>query len=70
MTTTPADQAAHDPRSQEVVEVAPRERLEHWADALGTTPEALLAAVQAVGPRIDRIKDHMTGGGAGKQSGG
>ena len=66
--TTAAEQAAQDPSSQQTVEVEPRERLQHWADALGTTPEALLSAVHAVGPRIDRVKDHLTAGGAGGQA--
>lgn len=61
------EQAAQDPRSQDTVEVDPPERLARWAEALGVTPEALQSAVQAVGPRLDRIKDHLTGGGAGGQ---
>jgi hypothetical protein len=65
-----ADRAAHDPRSQEMVETEPPERLAHWAQALKVTPEALRAAVQAVGPRVDRIKDHLTGGAAGRQQDG
>lgn len=69
MTPHPA-QAAHDPRSQAEVELQPPERLAEWARQLGTTPEALQAAVKAVGPRIDRVKDHLTGGSAGAQSDG
>lgn len=62
--------AARDPHSQAEVQTDPPERLADWARQLGTTPEALQAAVKAVGPRIDRIKDHLTGGGAGGQSDG
>jgi hypothetical protein len=65
-----ADVAAHDPRSQAMVETEPPERLAHWARALKVTPEALRAAVQAVGPRVDRIKDHLTAGSAGRQQDG
>ncbi len=66
----PSPQAARDPRSQAEIELEPPERLAEWARQLGTTPEALQAAAKAVGRRIDRIKDHLTGGGAGAQSDG
>ncbi|MEW6708106.1 MAG: DUF3606 domain-containing protein [Pseudomonadota bacterium] len=62
--------AAHDPRSQAEVELEPPERLAAWARELGVTPEALQSAAKAVGRRVDRIKDHLTGGGAAGQSGG
>jgi hypothetical protein len=65
-----AKDAARDPRSNAEVELTPPERLAEWARQLGTTPEALQAAAKAVGPRVDRIKDHLTGGGAGGQSDG
>ncbi|UUX96056.1 DUF3606 domain-containing protein [Aquabacterium sp. J223] len=45
-------------------------RLEHWARELGVPPQTLLAAVQAVGPRVDRVKDHLTAGGAAGQADG
>jgi hypothetical protein len=36
--------------------------------ALGTTDEALLKAIQVVGPRVDRVKDYLGAGGmAGDQ---
>ena len=62
----PAD--ARDPRSQAEVDIASPERLAHWARELGVPPEALESAVRAVGPRVDRIKDFLTGGNAGRQS--
>lgn len=61
---------AHDPASHSDVQTEPPERLAHWARALGVTPDALESAVQAVGPRVDRVKDYLTGGDAGRQSGG
>ena len=61
---------AQDPRSQAEVEIEPPERLAEWARQLGVTPQALQGAVQAVGPRVDRVKDHLTGGAAGGQSDG
>jgi hypothetical protein len=63
-------QAAQDPRSQAEIQTDPPERLAEWARALGVTPEALQSAAKAVGPRVDRIKDHLTGGGAGRQADG
>jgi len=65
-----AEQAAQDPHSTDQVQIDSPERLQHWADALSTTPEALRAAVQAVGTRIDRIKDHLAAGDAGDQAAG
>jgi hypothetical protein len=59
-----------DPRSHASVDTATPQRLADWARELGVTEDALAAAVQAVGPRVDRIKDYLTGGQAGKQSGG
>jgi hypothetical protein len=66
--TNPAD-ASH-PTSQAEIDTASPQRLAHWAQTLGVTPEALASAVQAVGPRVDRIKDFLTGGAAGKQADG
>ena len=64
----PAD--PRDPHSQAEVDIASPQRLSHWARTLGVTPDALESAVKAVGPRVDRIKDYLTGGNAGRQSGG
>jgi hypothetical protein len=39
-----------------------------WTEALGVTDEALLKAIQVVGPRVDKIKDYLGAGGmAGEQ---
>lgn len=59
--------AATDPESRATVEVGDAAALRRWADALKVTPEALRAAVHAVGPRVDRIKDYLTAGMAGDQ---
>ncbi len=65
-----ATAAADDPRSTESVDVGDKASLKRWCDALKVTDEALQRAVQKVGPRIDRVKDYLTGGGAADQSGG
>jgi hypothetical protein len=65
-----AARPARDPHSQATVELEPPERLAEWARQLGVTTEALQSAAQAVGPRVDRIKDYLTGGAAGRQSDG
>ena len=59
--------AAQDSQSQAEVEIHDKAALERWAKALGTTVDALQSAVQAVGPRVDKIKDYLTGGMAGDQ---
>lgn len=64
--TTEAD-AAKNADSREEVEIDSRESLQRWSTALGVTPEALESAVQAVGTRVDRIKDYLTAGMAGDQ---
>ncbi len=61
---------AQDPAATTDVDIGTPERLADWARQLGTTPDALAAAVKAVGRRIDRIKDHLTGGSAGGQADG
>jgi hypothetical protein len=66
----PASRASEDPHSQATVETDPPERLKHWSHELGVTTEALQAAVRAVGPRVDKVKDYLTGGQAGDQSDG
>lgn len=53
--------AANDPSSRGEIDIGDKAALNHWAEALGTTAEALESAVQAVGTRIDRIKDFLTG---------
>jgi hypothetical protein len=55
---------AEDPASRATIDVADTASLQRWASALGTTDEALAGAVQAVGPRVDRIKDHLGQGGS------
>lgn len=63
--------AAEDAASRETIDVADAASLRRWASALGTTDEALAGAVQAVGPRVDRVKDHLGQGGsaAGQEAG-
>ena len=55
--------AAEDPRSEVEVDVTDRAAIDRWTRALGLTDEALLKAVQVVGPRVDRIKDYLGAGG-------
>jgi hypothetical protein len=63
--------AAEDPGSTTIVDVSDKAAVERWTRALGLTDEALLKAVQVVGPRVDRIKDYLGAGGmAGDQSDG
>jgi Protein of unknown function (DUF3606) len=67
MSTT--TQAAEDPGSRAEVDVSDRAAVERWSRALGTTDEALMKAVQAVGRRVDKIKEYLGAGGmAGDQS--
>lgn len=68
--TDTANQAAEDPYSHADVDVTDKAAVDRWANALGTTDEAMMNAVKAVGTRIDKIKDYLGAGGAGKQSGG
>ena len=60
-------EAAGKPDSTAEVESGDRASRDRWAAALGVTPEALESAVQAVGPRVDKIKDYLTAGMAGDQ---
>ena len=63
--------AADDPGSTATVDVGDKAAIARWTRALGLTDEALLKAVQVVGPRVDRIKDYLGAGGmAGDQSDG
>ena len=62
-------EAAGDPRSDATVDVADARAVARWCRALGTTDEALLKAVRALGTRVDRIKDYLgAGGNAGEQA--
>ncbi|WP_374568389.1 DUF3606 domain-containing protein [Ideonella sp.] len=65
-----ATQAAADPQSHAHVDIDDKAAVDRWSQALGTTDEALVNAVKAVGTRIDKIKDYLAAGGAGRQSGG
>ena len=66
-----ADRAAEDPASQAEVDLADAQSTAKWSQALGVTDEALQRAVQAVGRRVDRIKDYLGAGGmAGDQADG
>lgn len=56
-------EAAEDPASRAEVDVDDKASIERWSRALGTTDAALMNAVQAVGTRIDRIKDYLGAGG-------
>jgi len=58
-----AEQSARDPGSEAEVDVGDAQSVARWSRALGTTDEALQRAVQAVGTRIDRIKDYLGSGG-------
>ena len=62
--------AAEDPGSEVHIDVADKAAVERWSQALSVTDEALCAAVQKVGTRIDKVKDYLTGGGAAEQSDG
>jgi hypothetical protein len=61
---------ASDPESHALIEIEPPERLARWAKELSVPSEALVSAVQKVGPRVDKVKDYLTGGQAGDQQGG
>jgi hypothetical protein len=63
--------AAEDPDSEVHIDVADKAAVERWSRALSVTDEALCAAVQKVGTRIDRIKLYLgAGGSAATQSDG
>jgi len=51
--------AAEDPRSEATIEVGDATAIARWSEALGTTDEALLKAIHAVGTRVDRIKSYL-----------
>ena len=60
--------AAEDPRSHVTVDIGDPAAVRRWTQALGVTDEALMKAVQVVGPRVDRIKEYLGAGGmAGDQ---
>ena len=67
---TSETQAADDPASKAEIDVRDPASIARWTEALGVIDEALLKAVQVVGPRIDRIKDYLGAGRAGEQSDG
>jgi hypothetical protein len=61
-------QAAQDTASREQIDLQDAAAVKRWSQALGTTDEALIGAVQAVGPRVDKVKDYLGAGGmAGNQ---
>lgn len=64
----PADSAPG--TSRQLIEIDTPEQLKAWAKTLAVPVEALQSAVQAVGPRLDRVKDYLTAGQAGDQEGG
>lgn len=64
------DQPPESPSSTSELDTSSPERLQRAARELGTTVDALEAAVAAVGPRVDRVKDFLTGGNAGRQQDG
>ena len=55
--------AAEDPGSEVHIDVGDKAAVERWCKALAVTDEALLKAVQKVGPRVDRIKSYLGAGG-------
>jgi hypothetical protein len=44
--------------------------VEHWAAQLGVPPGALRSAIQRVGTDVDKIKDELAAGSAGRQQDG
>ena len=65
---TTETRAADDPRSHAEVDIGDDAAVRRWTEALGITDEALMKAVQVVGPRVDRIKEYLGAGGmAGDQ---
>lgn len=64
----PADTAPD--ASREIIDIGTSEKLLAWAARLAVPVEALQSAVQAVGPRLDRVKDYLLAGQAGDQEGG
>lgn len=65
---TKENDAAADPRSEIAVDLGDPAAMRRWTEALGVTDEALMRAVQAVGNRVDKIKDYLGSGGmAGDQ---
>jgi hypothetical protein len=62
--------AAEDSQSQADVDIGDPAALKRWAEALSVTTEALESAVKAVGTRVDKIKNYLTGGQAGRQADG
>jgi hypothetical protein len=66
-----ASREARDPGSRADVDLSDPAAVERWCRALGVTDEALIKAVEVVGPRVDKIKDYLGAGGmAGDQEDG
>jgi hypothetical protein len=66
-----ANEQARDPGSRAEVDVGDAAAVARWCAALGVTDEALMKALQVVGPRVDKIKDYLGAGGmAGDQEDG
>jgi hypothetical protein len=62
---------ADDPPPDAQVDIGDRAAVQRWSRRLGVTDEALIGAVQAVGPRVDRVQDYLGAGGmAADQEGG
>ena len=70
MTDLPRPAESAPDTSREVVDIGTPEKLKQWAAKLTVPAEALQSAVQAVGPRLDRVEDYLLAGRAGEQEGG
>jgi len=68
MSTHPEPAERADLASAKDVDITDSASRRRWCEALGTTDDALVAAVAAVGTRVDRVKDYLGAGGmAGSQ---
>lgn len=70
MTDQPRPAESAPDTSREMIDIGTPEQLAQWAKKLAVPAEALQSAVQAVGPRLDRVKDFLLAGQAGDQEGG
>lgn len=52
------------------IDISTAPLLARWAGELCVPPEALQAAVAAVGPKIDDVMDYLVAGSAGEQEDG
>jgi hypothetical protein len=41
------------------IDVNDPNELRNWSESIGVTPEELKAAVQQVGPVVERVRDHL-----------